>query len=58
MNTGKRLAGKDSDGNYRQSHDETAEAPKLSDIGISKSMSSRAQTIALCCNEFTHKQAG
>lgn len=46
MNSGAKMNGKDEDGNFRRSHHETAEAPKLSDMGITKSMSSRAQAIS------------
>ncbi len=42
MNKGKLKQGK----KLPQSHDETTEAPTLSDMGITKSMSSRAQAIA------------
>lgn len=41
------LAGRDPGGDFRKSHDETADkTPTLSDIGISKSQSSRWQAIA------------
>lgn len=48
---GVRFNGRDDQGKPRRSHDETAEAPTLVELGISKSQSSRWQKIGAMSEE-------